>query len=74
MEFTHTPFRQRPATITIWHYFKSAKCYTRSLAIRARGGMLFLKRQFSSLCRFFRGRDSIVEQENCRSFLYTLRN
>jgi hypothetical protein len=50
MEFTHTLLRQRAATITIWHYFKSAKCYTRSLAIRARGSMLFLKRQFSKVC------------------------
>jgi len=38
------------ATITIWHYFKSAKCYTRSLANPTKVGMLFLKRQFSKVC------------------------
>jgi hypothetical protein len=39
-----------PPTITIWHYFKSANGYTRSLAIPTRDGMLFLKRQFSKVC------------------------
>jgi hypothetical protein len=33
-----------PAAITMWHYFKSAKCYTRSLANSTRAGMLILKR------------------------------
>ena len=39
-----------PPTITIWHYFKSARGYTRSLAIPTRDGMLVLKRQFSKVC------------------------
>jgi len=30
------------AAITIWHYFKSARCYTRSLANSTRDGMLSL--------------------------------
>jgi hypothetical protein len=44
MEFTHGLFRQRAAAITIWHYFKSARGYTRYLANPTRDGMLFLKR------------------------------
>jgi hypothetical protein len=73
MELTHV--LQAAATITIWHYFKSAKCYTRSLANPTRVGMLFLKRQFSKVCiDSFGGGTRLWNRRIAAFFFYTLRH
>jgi hypothetical protein len=64
----------RRLTITIWHYFKSAKCYTRSLANSHRDGMLFSSGDSLKSVSNLSGEGLDLEQENGRAFLYTIRD